>query len=85
MQTVMGGSSAERGEGQMPAELWDPAGRALVHLERVGWGSLHGEVVLELSLTGCVGVFQKEEGRGKTVPEREEPEIRQCFCRAHRK
>ena len=50
-----------------------------------GWVGLHGEVVLELSLTGCVGVFQKEEGRGKAIPEREKPEIRQWFCRAHRK
>lgn len=85
MQTVMGGSSAECGEGQMLVELWDPAGRALGHLERVGWGSLHGEVMLELSLTGCAGVFQKEEGRGKATPEREKPEIRQRFCRACRK
>lgn len=80
---MVGGSSAEWGKGQMPAELWGPAGRALVHLERFGWGSLRGES--ELNLTGRVGVFQKEEGRGKAVPEREKPEIRQCFCRAHRK
>lgn len=46
----------------------------MVHLERAGWGRLRREVVLELSLTGCV-VFQKEEGGGKAVPERGKPEI----------
>lgn len=68
MQTATGGSSAECGEGQMLVELRDPGGRALGHLQRVGWGSLHREVVVELSLTGCAGVFQKEEGRGKAIP-----------------
>ena len=46
----------------MPVELWDSAGRALHHLDRAGWGRLPREVVLELSLTECVGVFQKQEG-----------------------
>lgn len=66
-------------------ELWDSAGRALHHLDTAGWGRLPREVVLELSLTECVGVFQKQEGREKAVPEREKPERRQCSCRPQRK
>lgn len=55
----------------MPSKLWDLTGEVICYLERVVWGRLHREVVVELRLKGYVGVFSKGGGNKKGSNQRQ--------------